>query len=160
MVSSFFDKVMIFLGMDTSEADAKTDASIAKSDAATERARIQRLEIIQGVRESLTLISTSYATFTQFMRVVGGSIDPFYSALIGMSLSMVSMMISMASALAATGVGIPAAVVIGGIAIVLQSMLIAKLIGDKAIAMEAFNLDKWAVGAAQQSGIGTFGGGF
>ena len=154
------DRVEITVAVNTLEAENSIEATQTKADAAVKEWRIKRLEIIQGVREAMTLISTSYATFTQFMQVIGAQIDPFYSALISLALSTVSMMISISAALAATGVGIPASVVIGGIAIVLNAILIAKLLGEKAIAIEAFNLEKWAIGAAQQSGMGTHGGGF
>ena len=62
--------------------------------------------------------------------------------------------------MAATGIGIPAAVYIGALAVILNTALIAKLLYEKSVAIEAFNLEKWAIGAAQQSGRGTFGGGF
>jgi len=159
-MSGLFDKVMIFLGVDTSEAEAKIDAVMKKADDATEKARIQRLEIIQGVRESLTLITTSYATFTQFMRVIGAQIDPFYSALISLALSTASMMLSISAGMAATVVGIPASIIIGSLAVIINTALIAKLLYEKGVAIEAFNLAKWSVGAAQQSGMGTHGGGF
>ena len=152
------EDVIMGLEVDTSQAEASIAATKAKSDAAVKEWRIRRIEITQGIREALTLVSTAYSTFTQFMQVIGGSIDPFYSALIGMVISSVSMMLSMSTALAATGVGIPAAAVIAGIGLTMNSMLIAKLLLDKANSIEAFNAAKWAQGASQQSGMGTHGG--
>ena len=154
------DRVDFIVAVDTSQAEASIEATKAKADAAVEEWRIRRLEIVQGVREAMTLISTSYATFVQFMQVIGAQIDPFYSALISLALSTVSMMLSISAAMAATVVGIPASVIIGGIAVTLNALLIAKLLYEKALSIEAFNMDKWAIGAAQQSGMGTFGGGF
>ena len=155
------DKIVsVSLQVETTQTEASITATKEKSDAAVKEWRLRRMEIVQGVREAMTLISTSYSTFTQFMQVIGAQIDPFYSALIGLALSTVSMMLSMSAALAATGVGIPAAVIIGGIAITLNAMLIAKLLYEKAVSIEAFNLEKWSIGASQQSGMGTHGGGF
>lgn len=58
-------------------------------------------------------------------------IDPFFDALLSIVSATVSLMLSVAAGLAATGIGGPAAAVVAGIAIGLNILTTAKLIASK-----------------------------
>jgi hypothetical protein len=151
-----WDRVMIMIGVDTSEAENKIDRLMVKADAAVEKAKLDRAVIIQHVREAVTLMSQTWSTYRQFMNLIGAQVDTFYSALIGMTLSTVSMMLSMSAALAATGIGGAAALLIGSIAIGLNVAMISKLLVEKAEAMGMFNPATWS----PQTSVQPFRGGF
>ena len=123
--------VTIAIDADTSAAFAKITALMVQADEATKAAVAARRKIMTEISTATAAISTMMSSFSMAMTLIGGQVDAFYGALIGMTLSTVSMMISIATGLAATGVGIPASVIIMGIALTLNVLTIAKLINDK-----------------------------
>jgi hypothetical protein len=145
--------VTVSLHVDTAAANLSIDEVKTKADAAVQQWRIQRMEIIQGVRETITLISTTMSTYRQFMSVIGAQVDTFYSALIGMTLSTISMLLSLATAAAATGVFATAAVIMGSIAVGLNIILIGKLIAEKEATTGMFSKMGAAVGSAIGEGL-------
>ena len=153
------DRVDITVAVHTEEADASIEATKAKADATVEQWRLDRMEIIQGVRESITLISTMMSSYRQFMSIIGAQVDPFYSALIGMTLSTISMLLSLSAVLALTVVWAPVAVVIASIGIGLQIATLVKLIKDKADTSGTFNnLNNRIAGNIARIGKGMLGG--
>ena len=120
------------------KADLKTEGAEAKllrlQGLATEtvqKGKEARRKVMQEVSLAMTNISSMMSSFSMAMHLMGSQVDAFYGALIGMTLSTISMMISIAAGLASTGVGIPASVIIMGIAATLQIMTILKLVDDK-----------------------------
>ena len=146
------DRVTIYIDVDSTDANTSIDDVKEKADAATREWRMRRLEIIQGIRETISLMSQAWGTFRQFVSLVGGQIDPFYGALIGMTLSTISMMLSLASALSTTVVGVPYAIILGAVAIELNVLMMGKLIKDKLDTMSKFSTMK-AVTATDLSGL-------
>jgi len=132
------NRVTIHIGVDKTEADADIEAVKARSDAVVKEWRIRRMEIIQGVREAVTLMSTMMSSFRQFMTLVGAQVDPFFSALIGMTLSTISMILSVSAGLAATGVFAAAALALGTIAISMNVLVMSKLINDRTGILDQF----------------------
>ncbi len=123
--------ITIFLGMNA-DAAFRTVAEVkAKIDEMTEKAKIARALVIQQIREGFFLISTLMSSMRQAMTLFGQQIDPFFSALVGMVLSTTSMLISSATALSATVIGIPVGAILFGVAISFNILTIGKLIADK-----------------------------
>jgi len=117
--------------VDTSDPEAKLNRVKALALEAVQKAKEARRKVMQQVSLALTSISSMMANFSMVMNLLGQQSDAFFSALIGMTLSTISMLISVSIALAATGVGAGAAAIIGAIAVALQTVVIAKLIVDK-----------------------------
>lgn len=147
------DRVTIFLDVNTQDANASIEEVEARADAVTKAWRLKRVEIIQSVRETISLISSMISTYQQFMSVIGAQVDPFFSALIGMTLSTISMMLSISASLALTGVGAYAAFIIGGIGIGLNLILMAKLIAEKEATDQTFSKIGRQIGALIGQGL-------
>lgn len=125
------DRVTIAIMTDTSEGFAEIERYKAVLDETVRKAREARTEIMKNVRAGLSAISQMMTSFSLAMHLLGGTIDAFYAALIGMTLSTISMMLSVAAGLAATVVGIPASVIVFGVAATIQMITMEKLIIDK-----------------------------
>jgi hypothetical protein len=125
------DDVTIGIGVDTSEATVEFNTLMVKADEATKRAREARKKIMREISMATAALSSMLTSFSMAMSLLGAQVDTFFGALIGMTLSTVSMLVSIATGLAATGVGIPASIIVMGIAVSLQIITIAKLINDK-----------------------------
>ena len=123
--------VNIHIGVDDTEAIAKLDAVMAKADEATKKAKQARKAVMTEVRIAVNALSGMMANFSQAMSLIGAQVDAFYGALIGMTLSSVSMLLSISAALAETVVGIPWAAVVMTIAVGLNIAAIGKLLNDK-----------------------------
>jgi len=133
------DRVTIYLGMDTTEAEANIESVKAQADAVVKQWKIDRAILVQQVREGFTLISQMWSTFRQGMSLFGQTIDPFFSAMVGMVLSTTSMLISSATAISATVLGAPVGAILFGVAVSFNILTMAKLIGDKAETMGLFD---------------------
>lgn len=147
------NRVDFTVDVSTAAAEANIERMKAQADAAVQKWRLQRVEIIQGIRETMTLLSSMMTSASQVMTLIGQQIDPFFSALIGMTLSTISMMLSMSAALSATVIGVPAALLIGSIAIGLNLVLLMKLLKDKAETMTFFTDMRQSM-AGQRTAIG------
>ncbi len=148
--------ITITLGVDMTEvnnASVDVDAVKEKSDAVVKEWRLRRMEIIQGVREGITLVSSMMSSYRQFMGIVGAQIDPFFSALISMTLSTISMILSVAAGLAATGVYAWAAGILGSVAIAMNVTLIAKLLIEKEQQTQVFSKMGAQIGASLIAGL-------
>ena len=153
VLMSLFDRVMIFLGINTDEVDASIEATQAKADATVAFWRRSRQEILSGIRNTMTMLSTMMSSFRVAMSIIGAQIDPFFSALIGMTLSTVSMMLSLSAALAVTGVGFSAAMLLASIAVGLNIALMGKLINDKTLILKMFKESFQETNVAFASGL-------
>ena len=125
------DRVTIAIVADTTEALAEIERFRAAADEAVGRAKEARKEIMTQVRSGLSAISQMMTSFSLAMHLIGANVDAFYGALIGMTLSTISMLISVATGLAATVIGIPASAIVFGIAATIQMITMEKLIFDK-----------------------------
>ena len=94
--------------LDMSDGYQKIAAFRAVLDEVTKAAAEARRKIMSEISQVTASISTMMTAYSQIMHLLGMQADAFYAALIGMTLSTVSMLISIASALATTVVGIPA----------------------------------------------------
>lgn len=121
----------VWVSIEQSEAEAKLQRLKDIALEAVQAAKQARKEVMQEVRLAMNAISGMLSNFSQVMSLLGMQSDAFFAALIGMTLSTISMLISISTALAATGVGIPASVYIMAIAAGLNAIAIAKLIADK-----------------------------
>ena len=141
-------------------------ASITELQAAIDQQardwKIQRNTLMRQIREGFTLISSLRSSFRQAMSLIGAQIDPFYSALIGLVLSTTSMLISSATVLAGTGIGVAAAAIILGLAISFNILTLAQLASDKFEIAEAFSAMKQELFARPRVATGRqpFGVGF
>lgn len=124
--------ITVGLIVDTVQAQLAIQDIVAQGEAATKDWARKRQMIISGIRQTMSMISSLMSSFRQAMSLIGQQIDPFYSALIGMVISTVSMLLSIGAGLAATGpiAGAAGAVVIG-IAIGLNILTTAKLVADQ-----------------------------
>jgi len=123
--------VTVGIVVDSVQAQLAIKDIMEQAAAATKEWKTRRAEIISGIRQTMTMISSLMSSFRQAMSLIGEQIDPFFSALIGMVLSTVSMLLSVATGLAATGpIGSAAAAVVLGIAISLNILTTGKLIAD------------------------------
>ena len=122
--------VSIGLSVDTTAADMSMDEVKAKADALTRKWKIDRNTLMREIREGFMLISSLWSSFNQAMRLFGQQVDPFYGALIGMVLSTTSMLLSAASTLSATVIGIPLGAILFGVAISFNILSMGKLLAD------------------------------
>ena len=152
------DRVEITVAVNTVEADASIEAVKARSDAVVKEWRLRRVEIIQGVREAITLISTMMSSLRMAMNLFGEQLDPFYSTLISMVLSTASMILSAGTALAASGIGAGLALVPFSVGLSFNIVTMGKLIADKAYSMGMF--DKIQSDIAGFGAPSKIGGGF
>jgi len=155
------DRVTIYIGADTTEAEADIEAVKAKADAVTKQWKIDRAVLVQQVREGFTLISQMWGTFRQAMSLFGQQIDPFYSALVGMVMSTTSMLISSATTLSATILGAPVGAILFGLAVSFNILTLAKLVADKQATdgiLDSLSqaLSNKTSGLQNQSGLGGF----
>ena len=125
------DPLLIFLGLETSEAEAKLQRLKVIADEVVKKAKEARAQVMREVRIAMNAISIMLTNFTQAMSLIGFQADAFYTALIGMVLSTISMLMSVSAALAATGFGAAVAGYVMAIAVGLQVVAIAKLTIDK-----------------------------
>ena len=123
--------VSVKADLQTAEAEAKLLRLQGLATETVQKGKEARRKVMQDVSMAMTNISTMMSSFSMAMHLLGSQVDAFYGALIGMTLSTISMMISSAAGLAATGVGIPASIIVLGIAATLQSLTILKLVNDK-----------------------------
>jgi hypothetical protein len=145
------DTNIVATSADIEEVDKQMDAVV-------EEWKIKRQVIINGIRQSLSAISSMMSSFTQAMNLVGAAIDPFFSSLIGMVTSTVSMMLGISAGLASTVVGSSVAVVIASIALYMQGILFAKLVIDKINTTRQMNEIMQAVAGLAPVGQRTIGG--
>lgn len=97
------DRVMIKVGVDTTEADAKLAAQVEKmDDTALQLTELQR-QVLTTVSQAMGIINQSYGVLKQFVQRAGSIIDPLFDALFQMVSSVVSTAISAALLLSATG---------------------------------------------------------
>ena len=157
--------VTLSIVLDQTQLNTGLAEAMVKIDAAVKAAKEARRKIMQDISQATGAISTMMTSYSQIMNLLGMQADAFYAALIGMTLSTISMLISIASALAATVVGIPASVVIMGVAASVNLLVLGKLIGEKARTSGIFNnistgLQYGTYGAGGTSPRGPTGGSF
>ena len=122
--------ITIGIAVETTEAEMSIEEVKAKADELTRDWKIRRNTLMREIREGFTLISSLWSSFRQAMTLFGQQIDPFYGALIGMVLSTVSMLLSAASTLSATVIGIPLGAILFGLAMSFNILSIGKLLAE------------------------------
>jgi len=130
--------VTITIGVDDSEANASIEAVKAKADAVVKDWAEKRRELLSQIRDAFGYVQSLISSFRSVMSLFDTQIHPFYDALLSIVTSTVSMMLAIATALAAGVVTSPFAAVVAGIAIGLNILTTAKLIADKAAIMASF----------------------
>lgn len=125
------NNVTLGVSVDTSQAQVELSTLMKQVDAATIQAREARRKILREISMATAAVSSMLSSFSMAMSLIGGQVDAFYGALIGMTLSTISMIISIATGLAATGVGIPAAAILMSVALFLNVATLTKLINEK-----------------------------
>lgn len=124
--------VVISIDVDTTAARAKIDSLMKMADAQVKSWKLKRDEVIRSIRTGMTLISSFVSSARMALSLVGQQIDPFFSSLIAMVMSTVSMMLSISSAVSVTILGAPIGAIMAGAAIGLNVLTTAKLIADQA----------------------------
>jgi len=125
------DNIVIDLTVDDSQVQFTIDQVAERSKEVVSQWAIARQDILHSMQGTMSVINRTIMYARQVLQIVGATIDPFFSALLSMVTSTISMMLSVATALAATGVGIPAAAYMAAIAIGLNIVTIAKLVRDE-----------------------------
>jgi len=123
--------VTVGIVVDSVQAQLAIKDVMEQAAAATRDWKTRRAQIISGIRQTLSMISSLMSSFRQAMSLIGEQIDPFYSALIGMVISTVSMLISIGAGLVGSGIGSAAGAVVLGIAVALNILTTAKLVADQ-----------------------------
>ena len=123
--------ITVGLIVDTVQAQLAIQDIVAQGEAATQDWARKRQMIISGIRQTMSMISSLMSSFRQGMSLIGQQIDPFFSALIGMVISTVSMLLSVGVGLVGTGIGSAAGAVVIGIAVALNILTTAKLVADQ-----------------------------
>ena len=123
--------VTVGIVVDSIQAQLAIQDIRAQAEAATRDWKSRRQEIMSGIRQTMTHISSLMMSFRMAMSLIGQTIDPFFSTLIGMVISTVSMLISVGTGLVGTGIGAAAGAVVIGIAIALNILTTAKLVADQ-----------------------------
>ena len=131
--------VTVGIVVDSIQAQLAIKDVMDQADAATRDWQSRRAEILSGIRQATTLIASLMSSFRQAISLIGAQIDPFFSALIGMVLSTVSMLVSIGVGLIGSGIGGAAGAVVLGIAIGMQVLTIAKLTADQTGISEEFH---------------------
>ena len=122
---------------DTTQAESMIGRLMGMLDAVAKRAHTVRQETIRGVREGFRMINSLMSSYREVMSIMGQNIDPFFDALLSVVAATVSLLLSVATGLLATGVGGAAAAVVAGIAIGLNIITTANLIRSKLEIMAA-----------------------
>jgi len=149
------DDVTIRVHVDTTEVESSIAATQAQADAAVKEWRMRRMEIIQGVREGLTLISSMMSSFRMAMSLLGQQIDPFFSSLVSMVIATTSMILSAATVISGTGIGATIGAYMFAVAMTFNLITLGKLVADKAHTMGLFdNIDRQISMAGQRTPIG------
>ena len=123
--------ITVGLIVDTVQAQLAIQDIVAQGEAATQDWARKRQMIISGIRQTMSMISSLMSSFRQGMSLIGQQIDPFFSALIGMVISTVSMLLSVGAGMVGTGIGSAAGAVVIGIAVALNILTTAKLVADQ-----------------------------
>ena len=123
--------ITVGLIVDTVQAQLAIQDIVAQGEAATQDWARKRQMIISGIRQTMSMISSLMSSFRQAMSLIGQQIDPFFSALIGMVISTVSMLLSVGAGMVGTGIGSAAGAVVIGIAVALNILTTAKLVADQ-----------------------------
>ena len=123
--------VTVGIVVDSVQAQLAIQDVMRMSKAATEDWKSRRQEIMSGIRTTMTHISSLMSSFRMAMSLIGQTIDPFFSTLIGMVISTVSMLLSVGAGLTGSGIGIAAGAVVIGIAVALNILTTAKLVADQ-----------------------------
>lgn len=121
--------------VNTKDANMSIDEVMRRGKQAMTEWERTRKQIMMGIRITMNTISMMMSSYREAMSLIGMNMDPFFSALIGMVVSTVSMLLAVSTALAATGIGAAAAAVTLSIAIGLSVVTVGKLVADKAITM-------------------------
>lgn len=125
------DRLTGYIILDASESFSEIDKLMNMLDAAAKRAHTVRQEVIRGVREGFRMVNSLLSSYREAMSIMGQTIDPFFDALLSIVAATVSLLLSVATGLLATGVGGAAAAVVAGIAIGLNIITTANLIRSK-----------------------------
>jgi hypothetical protein len=154
LVVSVDDTNIVDTSEDIEDVDAQMDAVVVKW-------KMTRKEIMTGLRITLNTISSMITSYREAMSLIGMNVDPFFSALIGMVVSTVSMLLALSTALAASGVGAAAAGVMLSIAIGLNIVTLGKLVADKILVTRQMNeIEQRMAGLAPVGQRGPIGGSF
>ena len=121
----------ISLIVNTVQAQLAIQDIQAQGEAATQEWARKRQQILSGIRQTMTMVSSLMSSFRMAMSLIGQQIDPFFSTLIGMVISTVSMLLSVGVGLVGTGIGAAAGAVVIGIAVGINILTTAKLIADQ-----------------------------
>ena len=150
--------INVSLIMDTVQAQLAIQDIVAQGEAATKDWARKRQMIISGIRQTMTMVSSLMSSFRMAMSLIGQQIDPFFSTLIGMVISTVSMLLSVGAGLVGTGIGAAAGAVVIGIAVGINILTTAKLIADQLEIKADFTAMREAIAESiQQTARGGFG---
>ena len=123
--------VTVGLVVDSVQAQLAIQDVMRMSKEATEKWKADRQTIMSGIRQTMTHISSLMSSFRMTLSLIGETIDPFFSTLIGMVISTVSMLLSVGVGLVGTGIGAAAGAVVIGIAVGINILTTAKLVADQ-----------------------------
>jgi len=122
------NEVTIGINVDTTQANAQIMAVSGRVKEVVNEWFYARQTIIREIQTTVSQVSQAISLARQTISIVGETLDPFFSSLLTMVMSSVSTLLSIAAAMAATGVGIPASVAIGIIALGLNAVQTAKIL--------------------------------
>ena len=117
---------------DTALAYSQLAAFKGAHDKAVAEMASDRQVVIRGIREGMRMTQQMITAYRQAVSIFGGTIDPFFDAILTMVSATFSMMISVAAAYSSTIVGAPIGAVIAGIAIAFNILTWAKLMASQA----------------------------
>jgi len=123
--------VTLTLNLNSSLVKADIENLRKQAEAVTKEWAQERRAIIMSVQQTISYINRAVSMYRQVLQLMDANIDPFFSALLGMVTSTVSMMLSVATALTSSIVGAPLGAYVGAIAIGLNIATTAKLMRDK-----------------------------
>ena len=130
--------ITVGIVVDSVQAQLAIKDVMDQADIAVRDWQSKRAQITTGIRQATTLIASLMSSFRGALSLIGDTMDPFFSALIGMVLSTVSMLLSIGAGLVGTGIGSAAGAVVLGIAVGIQVLQTAKLAADQAGLTEEF----------------------
>ena len=111
------DRVTFSVDVDTSAAQLELTTLMTMTDDAVKKMVQARQEIIRGVREGLFMVGSLLSSYRQAISLIGGTIDPFFDAMLTMLSATVSMMMAIGAAYTSTIAMAPLGAVVLGIAL-------------------------------------------
>lgn len=123
-------RLMVLLGLDTSEIDTGIDQTAKKADAVVSKWRIQRQELEREIRGTLNSISQVIGLVRQAISTFGLTLNPWFQSLFAMVSSTISTLLAIGLAFASNPVTGAWAPIIFGAAALLSIFQTGKLVGE------------------------------